>query len=296
MKTFLSSTYIDLVEHRKASVEALERLGEKVGRMEVFGARPEEPTRACLRELEDCDLFVGIYAHRYGCEPEGDLSITELEFDHAKKHRKPMFCFVLEENYPWPPQMIQANPAKSKLLRFKEKKIGREFARETFTSPDQLAARVATAIGRYLVEQQDAAIRDAHARALTLTVSRDHNLFSLWAANGGTHVIRDIEINAIPEAEDWHENTHGRLPKLGQTEVHGVEVVYPILGGWFHAKVSQLNPNRGFMIASFEIEHRDYTRFDIDVSWNDHTGMQRKSHAVVDVGSVTKDLPLQPRG
>lgn len=297
MKTFLSSTHRDLVEHRKASVDALERLGQQVGRMEVFGARPEEPSSACLREIEDCDLFVGIYAHRYGYVPEGsDLSITELEFDHAKKHHKPIFCFVVDENHPWPPQMIEESPAKSKLMNFKVKKIGVDLVRDTFTTPVDLAARLATAVGRHLVERQHTATQDAHARALTLRLSRDNNLFILWASNTGTHVIRDIEINAIPDAEDWYETTHGCLPKLQQTEVRGVEVVYPILGGWFCAKVSQLNPNRGLGIATFEIVHRDYTKIDFDVFWNDYTGMQRKSHAVVDVGSETEDVPLRPRG
>ena len=44
---------------------ALERLGLQLARMEMFGARPEEPTKACLEEVEASELFVGIYAHRY---------------------------------------------------------------------------------------------------------------------------------------------------------------------------------------------------------------------------------------
>ncbi len=84
MKAFLSSTYIDLIEHRKFAVEALERLGQEVGRMEVFGARPEEPTKACLSEIQSCDFFIGIYAHRYGHVPSGSqISITEVEYNHA---------------------------------------------------------------------------------------------------------------------------------------------------------------------------------------------------------------------
>ena len=47
IKVFLSSTYDDLIEHRKVATEALEQLGQQVGRMEIFGARPEEPAR-CL--------------------------------------------------------------------------------------------------------------------------------------------------------------------------------------------------------------------------------------------------------
>jgi hypothetical protein len=57
MKSFLSSTYVDLIEYRQAATEALERLGQQVGRMEIFGARPVEPSNACLSEIEDCDLY-----------------------------------------------------------------------------------------------------------------------------------------------------------------------------------------------------------------------------------------------
>lgn len=49
MKVFLSSNYDDLINHRKAVVNALERLDFHVKRMEVFGAQPEKPKKACLK-------------------------------------------------------------------------------------------------------------------------------------------------------------------------------------------------------------------------------------------------------
>jgi hypothetical protein len=53
--------------------------------MEAFGARPIESTEPCLDEIEESDLFVGIYAHRYGYVPAGSaVSMTEQEFLHAK--------------------------------------------------------------------------------------------------------------------------------------------------------------------------------------------------------------------
>ena len=85
MKVFLSSTYNDLIAHRQAAHDALEQLGLHVIWMEAFGARPVESTKACLDEVADCEMFVGIYAHRYGYIPDGkDISITEQEFNHAK--------------------------------------------------------------------------------------------------------------------------------------------------------------------------------------------------------------------
>ncbi len=39
MKIFLSSTYLDLIEHRKAVVNALRTMDEDVGHMKIFGVR-----------------------------------------------------------------------------------------------------------------------------------------------------------------------------------------------------------------------------------------------------------------
>jgi hypothetical protein len=76
MEAFLSSTYVDLADYRKATIEALESLGHQVERMETFDARPEEPKEVCLAEIGACDLFVGLYAHRSGHVPAGSDSST----------------------------------------------------------------------------------------------------------------------------------------------------------------------------------------------------------------------------
>ena len=103
METFLSSTFSDLREHRRSAADALDRLGHRVLRMETFGARPDEPTNACLSEVERCDTFIGVYARRYGYIPLGSrISITEQEFNHARSKSKPIFAFFVDPNYPWP--------------------------------------------------------------------------------------------------------------------------------------------------------------------------------------------------
>ena len=147
----MSSTDLDLREHRLAVARALEQLGLGLARMETFGARPNEPTEACLAEIEDSELFVGLYGHRYGYVPEGsEISITELEFDHAHSLRRPTFCFFVEEGYPWPAPMIEPTPGRDKLQRLKAK-IEKLVVRDVFTTPDMLAARVAASVGRYLL-------------------------------------------------------------------------------------------------------------------------------------------------
>lgn len=154
MKAFLSSTYVDLRDHRRAAAEALERLGHRIIKMETFGSRPEEPQTACLREVEASDYMVGIYAHRYGFIPAGRaVSITEEEFEHARRTSKPVFCFSVNDDYPWPPKHVEGEPGRTKLLDFKQK-IGNLLIRDTFSTPDDLAYRVATAVGRYATQER----------------------------------------------------------------------------------------------------------------------------------------------
>jgi hypothetical protein len=158
MNVFLSSTYVDLTEHRRAATDAIERLGHTVGRMEIFGARPEEATVASLGEIDRCDVLLGLYAHRYGYVPEGSVtSITEAEFDHAHARSKPVLCFVVDGTHPWPPALIEDEPGKSRLTAFKNR-IARAVVTDTFTTPENLAYKVGTSAGRYYTRQAAPAV------------------------------------------------------------------------------------------------------------------------------------------
>ena len=151
MKVFLSSTYVDLIDYRAAAIRAVEGTNYQASKMEVFGARSEEPVEACLKEVEASDFFIGIYAHRYGHVPAGsDFSITEMEYDHAKRHGKKIYCFVVdEENQPWLPKFIEGEPGAEKLKDFKQR-IQADYTRDSFTTPDDLRAKVANALSHYV--------------------------------------------------------------------------------------------------------------------------------------------------
>lgn len=161
MKVFISSTYKDLIDYRAAAIRAVEGTNYQAVKMEVFGARAEEPLDACLNEIENSDLFIGIYAHRYGHVPDGvDISITEMEYDYAKKQGKRIYCFVVdEENQPWLPKWIEGEPGKSKLATFKAK-IGNSTSGhicDSFTTPDDIRAKVANALSHFVANHSSSA-------------------------------------------------------------------------------------------------------------------------------------------
>ena len=146
MKVFLSSTYIDLIEYRKAVVNALRMMGEDVDHMEIFGARDEEPTKVSIEELNNCDVLIGVYAYRYGTIPkDSKTSVTEQEYLHASEREIPILIFVVDESYPWLPKLMDQGLAK--INKFKSM-VTKEHTPEYFTSPDNLASKVVASIGR----------------------------------------------------------------------------------------------------------------------------------------------------
>lgn len=140
LKVFISSTSVDLQEHRKAVAESIRRAGEFDINMKYFGSRPDDPKEVCYQEIEKADVLVGIYAMRYGWIPEGEeKSITELEFDHAKAKGIPCLCYVIDDKAGWPLNLIEYKSI-AKLDTFKEKI--NKLVRSTFTDPANLASQV----------------------------------------------------------------------------------------------------------------------------------------------------------
>ncbi len=156
MKVFISSTYKDLIDYRAAAIRAVEGTNYQASKMEVFGARPDEPLDACLKEVEESDFFLGIYAHRYGYVPAGsNISITEMEYAHARKLGKTIYCFVIdEENQPWLPKFMEGEPGASKLKDFK-RRIQTDHVCAFFTSPEDLGMKVANALSHYAANHHD---------------------------------------------------------------------------------------------------------------------------------------------
>jgi hypothetical protein len=154
MKIFLSSTYVDLKDYREKVRDAILRLEQEYRGMEYFGSRPEEPKTVSKDKIEQSDILIGIYAHRYGFIPEGDEeSITEQEYHYATRLDKPCFCYVIDKNNPWNPGFIDEGENKRKHHEFLNK-IDKALVRSRFTTPDNLASQVGVDLGKWISEHK----------------------------------------------------------------------------------------------------------------------------------------------
>ncbi len=146
---FISSTSRDLLDHREAVAKALLNAGYHPIDMANFMARPDGAVSACLKEVAESDLFVGIYAWRYGYIPEGaEVSITEQEFIEAERLNKPCFCFMVDETYDWPKEFRDGG-IHGRLLRDFKTRLDTKLVRTTFATPNDLAMKVLASLQRW---------------------------------------------------------------------------------------------------------------------------------------------------
>jgi len=105
---YLSSTYEDLKDHRRTVAEDLRKNRYEIIAMEDYVARDDRPVDACLKDVDRADIYVGLFAFRYGYippmehgNPDG-LSITELEYRRAVQQGKTCLVFLADEKGGWP--------------------------------------------------------------------------------------------------------------------------------------------------------------------------------------------------
>src|SRR6266566_1825656 len=148
-KVFISSTGRDLAEYRAAAIEVCNRLSLIPIGMEFFGAMASGATEGSRQKLDEADVYVGMFAHRYGYIEEGyDASVTELEYDHAQKRNLKRFCFILDPEFKWPQEYYDRdNEAKLKALK---ERVEQEQIRASFTTVDNYKYKLMQALSGWL--------------------------------------------------------------------------------------------------------------------------------------------------
>jgi hypothetical protein len=106
-RIYVSSTFKDLFECREKVRLNLRQEGHEDIAMEYYGAEDKRPVDKCQEDVASSDLYIGIFAWRYGYVPdEYDKSITELEYRKAVEAGKECLIFLLREDAPWPPMFV----------------------------------------------------------------------------------------------------------------------------------------------------------------------------------------------
>jgi tetratricopeptide (TPR) repeat protein len=184
----VSSTFTDLEAHRREVIDAIHRFGFHANVMEYSGARSDaDVIDTSLRMVRESAAYLCVIGHKYGQTPldadrnPNGLSITELEFNEARRLGRPILLFLMGDDHPVTKGDVEPEARKRKKLEaFREqaKRVGPGRATnrvyETFASKDEFAKKAAIAVGLEAIRAAgksdipDRAIRDAIARFINV--------------------------------------------------------------------------------------------------------------------------------
>lgn len=180
----VSSTFTDLEAHRREVIDAILRFGFQPNVMEYSGARSDaDVIDTSLRMVRESVAYLCVIGHKYGQTPidvdrnPDGLSITELEFNEARRLGRPILLFLMADDHPVTKGDVEPDAKKRKKLEAFRKQAKRvdpgkpaERVYESFASKDEFAKKAAIAVGLQAIQAAgrsdlpDRAIRDAIAR------------------------------------------------------------------------------------------------------------------------------------
>jgi hypothetical protein len=116
--------------------------------MENLTALDEDAVSISLKMVEETDIYLGIFAQRYGFVPKGeDISITEMEYNKAVELDKPRLIFFSHKDHQFTADDFEIGEASVKLKALKER-IGNERVAAFFKSPEDLRGHIVEALAQ----------------------------------------------------------------------------------------------------------------------------------------------------
>ncbi len=249
LTAMISSTALDLPEHRAAVKEACLAAGVFPIGMEHLPARDASGITVSLEMVDKADLYIGIYAWRYGWVPDDSaISVTEMEYDCAIERQKAgklreLFIFTAHEKHPCTIKDVETGDVpQQKLTAFKTKACtGR--VRKEFASVEELRRLVSDALHEFLLRENAKSTHTTPASTIPVTNDPPSNL------PGG--YIGQLFVGREKFLEDL------RLSLLKQKPTPATAITQSMLSDLYHvATVAEGLGGLGKTHAAVEYAHR----------------------------------------
>ncbi len=141
-RVFLSGTRSDLADFWPVAIEVCRKLDLFPVNMDAFPARPVDGTAASKEELEGCDLYVGVVAHKYG-------PVTHEEFEHAGETGVARLCFLIDPNADWSGERESKRPDLWEAFR---EQIAGSVSYATFRGVESFRAELTKTLQKWLAK------------------------------------------------------------------------------------------------------------------------------------------------
>lgn len=145
-QVFVSSTFTDFKEERKAIIEGLLNAKYIPTGMENFSASNDEQFKYIKKIIDTCDYYVLVVGARYGSiNSLTGKSFTEQEYDYAIEKGIPVLVFLHDDPYNLPAEKREDD--KRELLEKFRKKVSDGRLCKLWHTPSELIASVIISLG-----------------------------------------------------------------------------------------------------------------------------------------------------
>jgi hypothetical protein len=178
--------------------------------------------------VDRADVYIGIFAWRYGHKPEGhDISITEMEFNRAVEREIPILVFVIHKEHPLTIEMVETDKdAQQKLTALKER-ASKGRGRREFKSPADLRGEVIHALSDLNQREQESsgetAVPNFHPPNIIPKLPEPYIAHPYSLLQTKDVVGRQIELNLLTDWVTTNKNRfdafHGDVQESGRKNV-----------------------------------------------------------------------------
>ena len=171
----ISSTSLDLPEHRKQVMDACLREGLFPKATEHLPARDADAIRVSMEMVDAADIYIGIFAWRYGHIPDGhDISITEMEFNRAVERKIPILVFLSHDDHPYTKKMYEASDVAQTKLEALKVRASKGRGRAEFKSTENLHGLVLHALAALKERAQNEAPSQSQPKSSTAKIRQSY--------------------------------------------------------------------------------------------------------------------------
>lgn len=118
---FVSSTYSDMVNERRALTDAILGLNHIPIGMEVLPAASQTPWDLIRRVIDESDYYILVIRGRYGTIDESGIGFTQKEYEYAQTKGIPTLCFLHKNPESLPANQVEQTAiGKRKLKEFRD--------------------------------------------------------------------------------------------------------------------------------------------------------------------------------
>jgi len=166
-QVFVSSTYEDLKNERRAAYDALLRSNCIPAGMELFNAGDDAQWNVIKRCIDNCDYYFVIIAHRYGSRTPEGISYTQKEYEYAVSMGIPVAAFIIDKGESWPPEFVDQDTKDVKRLNQFKQLVKTRYV-NFWKNADDLKAHCALAIPEMISQHpRPGWTREEHSKATT---------------------------------------------------------------------------------------------------------------------------------